>query len=436
MTMEGESGVQAVAELEARSIQTLIDESDLDVKASLIAAVTLGTIGLLLDQTIGLLLGILIIVCLGVRRIEVVALRRGNVTAGVAWHTAGTWSVSLGVVALVPAALPLMVVNLLGPLVTAAMYLRREAATRITVAGLAVAVVLGMLGFTRSGRGFASDVPDGLFQLITITYLVGHVGLVASNFRRANTTRLLALRALATSNDELRATQADLQQSNRRVIAAADDERVRIERNIHDGAQQRLVTLAVQLHLAAQLVENGATVQSGQLHDLHQETLEAIAEIRDLAAGIYPAALANRGLADALRSLGRRAEQDLILHVDNDLGLTVDDEAAVYFVCAEAIQNVAKHAGEHTTTTVRVHRNGDVISIEIVDDGIGFDPAAGRQTRGLANMQDRINALGGALTIRSAVGAGTKMGATFRLGDDETNDETSDGSRKLEEAHL
>jgi signal transduction histidine kinase len=168
----------------------------------------------------------------------------------------------------------------------------------------------------------------------------------------------------------------------------------------------------VQLKLAAQLSRAGSPVDPDHVDDLHVQTREAIDELRELARGIYPSLLAERGLADALRGLVDRAQQRVTIGCDDGLGLTPAAEAAVYFICTEALQNVAKHAGADATATVEVRRAGDVVSVTIRDDGRGFDAAEVAGSRGLLNMRDRVGALGGELVIDSGPGAGSTLIAT------------------------
>jgi signal transduction histidine kinase len=302
-----------------------------------------------------------------------------------------------------------MVLNLIGPLVTGALYLDVHQMRRFTVAGGVVAVVLGALGFRSEGFGIEDAISETLFQVILVTYLVAHVVMMIVSVGTANRIRLDTIRALAVSNRALLASDEELRSSRRRVISAGDQERVRLERDIHDGAQQRLVALAVQLQLAEQLSEQGTALTTDQLRALHAEAREAIDELRELARGIYPSVLAERGLEDALKSIAGRAPHPVEVAYDPAIELAPDDAAAVYFVCLEALQNVAKHAGSDTSARVSLAVDGEVLLVEVADDGPGFDAARTGPTRGLLNMADRAGALGGALVVDSVPGAGTRV---------------------------
>jgi signal transduction histidine kinase len=200
----------------------------------------------------------------------------------------------------------------------------------------------------------------------------------------------------------------DLKASRQRLVAAQDEERRRIERNIHDGAQQQLVALAVKLKLADTLVGKDEDRAHTMLADLQVETNNALEDLRDLARGIYPPLLADKGLAAALESQGRKSVVSVSVEADGIGRYPQEAEAAVYFSCLEALQNVAKYA-EATRATVRLAQRNGSLTFEIADDGIGFDPAAAERGSGLQGIADRLAALGGELDIRSAPGSGTTV---------------------------
>ncbi|MGH2634763.1 MAG: sensor histidine kinase [Actinomycetota bacterium] len=199
----------------------------------------------------------------------------------------------------------------------------------------------------------------------------------------------------------------ELRASRQRLVAAQDQERRRIERNIHDGAQQQLVALAVKLRLADALVGKDEPRAHAMLAELQDETNGALENLRDLARGIYPPLLADKGLVAALEGQARKSA----LPVSVDAGVvgrySQDVEAAVYFCALEALQNVAKYAGA-STARVRLHAANGTLGFDVEDDGRGFDPSAVSGS-GLTNMRDRLDALGGALEVRSSPGRGTTI---------------------------
>jgi signal transduction histidine kinase len=207
---------------------------------------------------------------------------------------------------------------------------------------------------------------------------------------------------------DLRASVADLRASRARLASAADAGRREIERNLHDGAQQRLVALRMRLADAeAQAASDDDLRRS--LGELGADTEETIDELRSLAHGVYPAVLVDHGLASALTSVAGRSP--LPVHVETALPsrFAPGIEAAVYFCCLEAIQNAAKHAGVGATVTVIVRAHAGRVAFEIRDDGVGFDVHDVHGGHGLTNLQDRVAAVGGDVHVASDHGAGTTV---------------------------
>ncbi len=219
--------------------------------------------------------------------------------------------------------------------------------------------------------------------------------------------------ALAALESERLRTQvdtslADLRESRARIQAAADDERRRIERDLHDGAQQRLVALRVRLELAAETVRDDPEAGARALRQLGEETEDVLAEVRSLAQGIYPPVLADGGLEDAVRAIARRGTVPVRVTTRGLGRYPPEVEAAVYFCCLEALQNVAKHAPGARAVSLTVVDDGG-LRFEVRDDGPGLagGPPSGGQ--GLTNMRDRLAAVGGELTIDSEPGGGTTV---------------------------
>jgi signal transduction histidine kinase len=200
----------------------------------------------------------------------------------------------------------------------------------------------------------------------------------------------------------------ELRASRQRLVAAQDAERRKLERNLHDGAQQQLVALAIKQRLAAALVTKDPAKAAAMLSALEADTTEALENLRDLARGIYPPLLADQGLAAALTSQARKASIPVAVDADGVGRYSQDAEAAVYFCCLEALQNVAKYAdASHVAVRLRA-ANGD-LSFEVSDDGRGFDPERTPMGSGLVNMADRLAALGGSLEVRSRPGEGATV---------------------------
>jgi signal transduction histidine kinase len=225
----------------------------------------------------------------------------------------------------------------------------------------------------------------------------------------------LVLGAVRHHNDSLRLASAlrQLDQSRRRIAEAADRERARIERDLHDGAQQRLMALRIRLSLAEELLTVEPAAGITAVHELGEEVERTLDELRSLAHGVYPAVLNDRGLSDALRSVA--AATPIPVHVYTQ-GLTrhsMQIETALYFTCVEALQNAIKHASGATGVWISLAQD-DVLTLEVRDDGVGFTPPqepAGDNSdhAGLRNMRDRLEAVGGQLTIDAAPGRGTRV---------------------------
>jgi signal transduction histidine kinase len=220
----------------------------------------------------------------------------------------------------------------------------------------------------------------------------------------------LVLRNVALT-EQLRMRLEELHASRQRLVGAQDEERRKIERNIHDGAQQQLVALAVKQRLAASLIGKNDERASAMLAELQIETNAALDDLRDLARGIYPPLLADRGLAAALDAQARKAALPVTVDADGIGRFPQDVEATVYFCTLEALNNVAKYA-DATHATVRLSNGNGELRFEVTDDGRGFDSASTGYGTGLQGMADRLAAVGGELTIRSAPGAGTTIAGT------------------------
>jgi signal transduction histidine kinase len=222
---------------------------------------------------------------------------------------------------------------------------------------------------------------------------------------------VVAAAGLALENErlqaELRARLEDLRASRSRLVETADSERRRLERNLHDGAQQRLVALSLTLGIArAQFASDPAA--SELLERTRSELAAALGELRELARGIHPAVLTDRGLGPALEALANRAPLPVDVAGLPDERLPAGVEAAAYYLVAEALTNVAKYA-QASVATVRVVRENRHVLVEIVDDGVGgADSSRGSGLRGLA---DRVEALDGRLEVQSPPGAGTRIRA-------------------------
>jgi signal transduction histidine kinase len=212
-----------------------------------------------------------------------------------------------------------------------------------------------------------------------------------------------------------------LRASQRRLVGAASAERRKIERDLHDGVQQKLVALRIQLELTRDLARDSEL--ENRLADLTAEFDDALDELRSAAHGIYPPLLADEGLEAALREVARRSSVPLTLDLEDVGRLSEDCETAIYYCCLEALQNVAKHAGDDAVASLRLWRDRRAVRFSVSDDGAGYVPRTGTNGAGLTNMTDRMGAVGGTLTVRSKPGEGTLVhGGVASEASDRTGD--------------
>jgi signal transduction histidine kinase len=247
--------------------------------------------------------------------------------------------------------------------------------------------MLGALAIQKS-----RNEPLSMTEEKLLTDLASQAGLVLRN------VRLTA---------ELRATIQELRASRRRLVGAQDAERRKIERNLHDGAQQQLVALKVQLGLLGRVAADPDQV-GRMAHQLQDALQGALDDLRDLARGIYPPLLADQGLVAALQAQARKASVPTVVRSDGVGRYPQDTEAAVYFCVLEALTNVAKYSGA-TKAEVRLeHTNGE-LRLDVTDDGSGFDTVEMTYGTGLQGMADRLDAIGGTLSVASTPGEGTTI---------------------------
>lgn len=265
----------------------------------------------------------------------------------------------------------------------------------VTVAHLGE--VLGLIVLERR----AEDVPFAEEEDLVLVDLARQVGLALHNVRLDS--------ALQASLDELKIRNEELLASRARIVATADESRRQIERNLHDGAQQHLVALAVKVGLIKTLMEADPATAKGMLDELREDVQATLTELRELAHGIYPPLLRDRGLPEALQTAANRAALPTTVKAADVGRYDVDVEAAVYFCCLEAMQNAGKHAGDGARITVAVGNGDGSLWFEVADDGCGFDVGAAGDGHGFVNMRDRLGAFGGDLTVTSAPGDGTRV---------------------------
>jgi signal transduction histidine kinase len=207
----------------------------------------------------------------------------------------------------------------------------------------------------------------------------------------------------------------DLRESRRRIVTAQDERAKALERNLHDGAQQQLVALAVKQRLAATVVRRDPDRAAEMLEELQTETAAALENLRDLARGIYPPLLADKGLAAALESPAHKAAVPTTVESDGIGRYPQEVESAVYFCTLEALNNVAKYA-EASRAEISLAQHDGGLTFTVADDGVGFDADTKAYGTGLQGMRDRLDAIGGTLEVRSQPGRGTTVTGRVSVG--------------------
>ncbi len=223
--------------------------------------------------------------------------------------------------------------------------------------------------------------------------LAGQAGLVLRNVRLT---------------EELKLRLLDLKAAQKRLVSAQDEERRKLERNIHDGAQQQLVALQVRQRLVEQLIDRDPVKAKEMVAQLQTDTGSALQDLRDLARGIYPPLLADEGLAAALTAQARKASLPVAVDAADIGRFSPSVEAAVYFSVLEALQNVAKYAAASAAQVLVANGDGE-LRFEVRDDGKGFDPTRIGYGTGLQGIADRLATLDGTVQVRSSPGEGATI---------------------------
>ena len=334
---------------------------------------------------------------------EVLAGRDRNAAAASVTIVA-TWVVSFAITWVSPFLAPVGLLALLLPLVVVADHLGPRVRTATIVVAVALCGLLSAMGVARWPEYEATD-PVTLHTVLIVGIFVPVLVSVLVAGLRDNVIRLSE-------------RTTELEESRARLAVAAVEARRSIERDLHDGAQQRLASIAVDLGRATRMFDQDPPQARRIVHGLQGQLEAAIRELRDLAHGIYPPLLGERGLVGALPAAARRTILPCTVDMHSLGRHSPLVEAAVYFCCTEAIHNADRHSGGSIITVQAADDEGPGrgLRFSVTDDGHGFDPAAVRSTHGLTGMRDRIRAAGGELRIVSAPGRGTTVEGYFPHG--------------------
>ena len=338
-------------------------------------------------------------------------LDRGDVDGAIARFALANWVEAVVVTAVATFSWPLHLQGALIPVALAASYVSRASLTRYLVGTVVTVTLVACVGLLQDVTGLTDEVPDGLetavlllvgpplAALVVMIALAHHLGL-----RDALDDEQAARAALAEHAEELR-------RSRLRVVAATDRARRRIERDLHDGAQSRLVAVNLGLARLRTAVEQDPTAAAELVERARHEVHLAHRELRDLAHGLYPTELTQHGLPTAIAAAADRCGAPVRLDL-HDVGRHHPDvEAAVYFCVLEAMQNASRHAAA-AVVDVRLDRPDGLLRFQVADDGVGFDPSPSGG-HGLTDLADRLGAFGGDVDVRSTLGAGTTVTGTL-----------------------
>jgi signal transduction histidine kinase len=398
----------------------------LDIFAAVAAVVVMTVINIAVARslwlivTTGMVAVTALLMALGLR-----ALRSGAVVGAIAWVAVGNWSIAIGASAVATFSWPIQQLAALLPAVVAVPYVSRRQFRLILVISVAVSVAAAFVGLLQDFTGLSDDLADWIPPATLIAFtplmslLVAQAGVGAAETLRDALGRSLEANERLSENEATLATQAGLlRESRSRIVAAGDRERRRIERDLHDGAQQRLVGLSLQISRAREQCITDPVAAQATLDEIRAEVRRAQQDMRDLVRGVYPPVLTQHGLAPAIRAIIDQAPATHRSDVRNVGRLAPEAEAAMYFACLEALQNAMKHAGPGSVVSISLRRDGADVALVVEDDGPGFDVESAVTGTGLVNMADRMLAAGGSLVIDSSPSSGTRVEAAVSGSDD------------------
>lgn len=314
---------------------------------------------------------------------------------------AGTlWSCSMVMTALFPITMNHISCLMVLPVLMAVPHVgqRFQVFVWVTVATTVVVVVIGRL--QPFGSGIPEETPLWVVNFEEIDFVV--------------LSLVICLFVVSIHHVTLVEHTADLRQVRRRMVDGMNTERRRLERDLHDGAQQRLVAAAVRLRVAQRLLRSQPDHVRATLQNVMAGLREAEQELTDLSTGLSPPNLAEKGLQAALEAAARRSPLATTVEAEGIPRYPPEVEVGIYFSCLEALQNAAKHAGDEAEVTITL-RQDDGLVLDVSDTGHGIDPGSTPSGQGLTNIQDRLAAMGGTLRIESKAGAGVHLHARIPL---------------------
>jgi signal transduction histidine kinase len=329
------------------------------------------------------------------------AIRRGRVRHALLLTMVVIWLYALLLAGLAPAALYQTPLLMILPAILAIPHVERRVYQMITAVSVMVALTVALAGRLGPGIGIEERAPEPLvdaFVMVIITC-----------------TAILALFITSVNHAALVEQAQFLQDSRALLMASSDHERRRIERDLHDGAQQRLVAATIEARVTRQTLATNPAQLPARLTNLAQDLRTIDTELRHLATGVRPTELVEHGLIVALRVAAAQSPLPTTFEAGAISRLDPETETNVYFCCLEALQNAGKHAGEDATIKISLQQTERRLSFEIVDTGKGCHPAILESGHGYTNMRDRLTATGGTLTVETAPGDGVRVCGSITL---------------------
>ena len=335
-------------------------------------------------------------------------LRHGDSRRALRWLAVANWSIAIGAATIATFSWPLMMLTALLPCVLAAsMITGRELAAYVAIS-VVVSLAVVLVGILQDFSGLTEATSGWVRDAVLIVFAPSLVALLALTVSQNSTSMQAVLSAVRGSRAELAEQADELRASRARVVAATDRERRRIERDLHDGAQQRLIGIGIGISQAKALCALEPERAVAMLDALRQELRVAHDDLRDLAQGVYPPVLTEHGLAAALQSAADRSPVAVTVALGAIGRHPPDVEAALYFCCVEALQNVVKHA-RATSIVLAGGRDHATVWFSVTDDGTGFDPSADSTGSGVVNIRDRLGSIGGGLDLTAKPGSGVTL---------------------------
>ena len=334
--------------------------------------------------------------------LALIPLQRGLIATAFVMLAAANWGISLICALVAPVSWPIQVLAALLPAVASGPYTTRALSRIIAGVSFGVAGGAAALGVLQDVTTLTESMPGWLVNTIMIVF----TPLMAILMVRASEASSTELQALL---EDTQRVNAELAASRARLVVATDDARRRIERDLHDGAQQRLVGLTLQLSAAREHLRDDPDLADSMLADVREQVRHTQSELRRLVRGVYPPVLTEHGLGAALRALADEQPLPVRTDISTNARLRADVEAAGYFSVLEALQNATKHAGPDAVVDLSLCEVDDGVEFVVTDDGVGFGEPDVGDGHGFTNMADRLGAAGGQLEIRSEIGEGTTV---------------------------